>query len=96
MLYFLRSLGYLQASRLNIEACLDEALLHKPPILWLSVMTQPAPAQYRTTNWKDYNAVLKARGSLLIWLDRAMQWHGQPTDRQGRSSTVSDAAIYFP
>lgn len=44
-------------------------------------MTKPAPAQYRTTNWKDYNAALKARGSLSVWLDRDMQWHGQP-DRE--------------
>ena len=36
-------------------------------------MTKPAPARYRTTNWKDYNAALKARGSLSVWLDRDMQ-----------------------
>nr|WP_011997478.1 IS5-like element ISPa35 family transposase [Pseudomonas aeruginosa]CAO91762.1 transposase [Pseudomonas aeruginosa] len=58
-------------------------------------MTKPAPAQYRTTNWKDYNAALKARGSLSVWLDRDMQWHGQPTGRRGRSPTFSDAAIQF-
>ncbi|MEK6789858.1 MAG: IS5-like element ISPa35 family transposase [Pseudomonadota bacterium] len=58
-------------------------------------MTKPAAAQYRTTNWKDYNAALKARGSLSVWLDRDMQWHGQPTGRRGRSPTFSDAAIQF-
>lgn len=26
--------------------------------------------KYRTTNWKAYNAALKARGELTIWLDR--------------------------
>ena len=57
-------------------------------------MTKPAP-KYRTTNWKDYNAALKARGSLLIWLDRDMQWQAQPTGRRGRSPTFSDAAIQF-
>ncbi|KKW68746.1 transposase, partial [Lampropedia cohaerens] len=58
-------------------------------------MTKPAAAQYRTTNWKDYSAALKARGSLSVWLDRDMQWHGQPTGRRGRSPTFSDAAIQF-
>lgn len=41
-------------------------------------MTKPAPAKYQTTNWKAYNAALKARGSLMIWLDRDMPWHGAP------------------
>ena len=30
--------------------------------------------KYRTTNWKAYNAALKARGDLTIWLDKDMQW----------------------
>lgn len=30
--------------------------------------------RYRTTNWKQYNAALKARGSLSIWLDMRMAW----------------------
>lgn len=29
--------------------------------------------RYKSTNWATYNASLKARGSLTIWLDRAMQ-----------------------
>jgi len=29
-------------------------------------MSAPAKPKYRTTNWKDYNAALMARGSLLI------------------------------
>jgi hypothetical protein len=33
---------------------------------------KPAPQKYRTTNWKAYDAALKARGSLLIWFDPAM------------------------
>ena len=37
-------------------------------------MTKPVPAQYRTTNWKDYNAALKARASLSVWLGRDMVW----------------------
>ncbi|MEG0976916.1 MAG: IS5/IS1182 family transposase, partial [Comamonas sp.] len=26
--------------------------------------------KYRTKNWKAYNAALKARGDLTIWLDK--------------------------
>ncbi|HDR28389.1 MAG TPA: IS5/IS1182 family transposase, partial [Rhodovulum sp.] len=32
-------------------------------------MSKRKPARYRTTNWSDYNAALRKRGSLLIWLD---------------------------
>ncbi len=56
---------------------------------------KPAPQKYRTTNWKAYNAALKARGSLLIWLDPAMNWHGQARGKRGRSPTFSDEAIQF-
>ncbi len=33
-------------------------------------MSKPAAARYRTTNWSEYNAALRRRGSLLVWLDR--------------------------
>jgi len=46
-------------------------------------------------NWKAYNAALKARGSLLIWLDPAMNWHGTTNGKRGRSPTFSDEAIQF-
>jgi hypothetical protein len=52
-------------------------------------------SKYRTTNWKAYNAALKARGSLTMWLDAGMQWFGAPTGKRGRSPTFSDAAIQF-
>lgn len=52
-------------------------------------------SKYRTTNWKAYNAALKARGSLTMWLDESMQWLGTPTGKRGRSPTFSDAAIQF-
>jgi hypothetical protein len=58
-------------------------------------MTKPAPAKYRTTNWKQYNLALKTRGSLMIWLDKTMQWHGAPEGRRGRVRFFSDAAIQF-
>ena len=41
-------------------------------------------AKYKTTNWASYNAALKARGSLTIWLDRDMQWLATPSGKRGR------------
>ena len=40
-------------------------------------MSEPkgSKARYKTTNWAEYNAALKARGSLTIWLDKGMQWY---------------------
>ena len=37
-------------------------------------MPKPQSAKYRTTNGSSFNAALKSRGSLLIWLDRDMAW----------------------
>ncbi|MGE6213865.1 IS5/IS1182 family transposase, partial [Comamonas aquatica] len=34
----------------------------------------PQTPLYRTSNWKQYNASLKARGSLTVWLDKGMCW----------------------
>ena len=51
--------------------------------------------KYRTTNWKAYNAALKARGALTMWLDREMQWLAAPSGKRGRRQTFSDAAIQF-
>ena len=58
-------------------------------------MSKPAPGRYRTTNWSEYNAALRRRGSLLVWLDREMEWLASPSGRPGRSETYSDAAIQF-
>ena len=58
-------------------------------------MSKPAPARYRTTNWPEYNASLRRRGSLLVWLDREMEWLASPSGRPGRPETFSDAAIQF-
>ncbi|KIA80104.1 transposase, partial [Chromobacterium piscinae] len=52
-------------------------------------MSKPAPSKYKTTNWKTYNAALKARGSLMIWLDRDMRWHGSALGNRGRTPTFS-------
>ena len=58
-------------------------------------MTKLAPARYRVTNWSAYNAALRRRGSLLIWVDREMAWHGSRDGRPGRPPVFSDAAIQF-
>ena len=58
-------------------------------------MTKPEPARYRTTNWKSYNDALKRRGSLLIWLDKAMAWRAPKAGRNGRPPVFSDGAIQF-
>lgn len=58
-------------------------------------MPKPAAPKYCTTNWPAYNAALKARGSLLIWLDRDMAWFAGKSGKRGRNPTFSDAAIQF-
>ncbi len=62
--------------------------------IW-AAMSKPSPARYRTTNWPDYNAALRRRGSLLVWLDREMEWCAPKRGRPGRPKTFSDAAIQF-
>ena len=56
-------------------------------------MAKPSPARYRTTNRSSYNAALRKRGSLLIWLD--MAWLAPHDGRPGRPAVFSDAAIQF-
>ena len=58
-------------------------------------MTKPEAARYRTTNWKSYNSALRRRGSLLIWLDKDMEWLAPKTGSNGRPSVFSDAAVQF-
>ena len=58
-------------------------------------MSKPKPARYRTTNWSAYNAALRQRGSLLIWLDKEMAWHAPNEGRPGRPPVFSNAAIQF-
>jgi hypothetical protein len=47
------------------------------------------------TNWGNYNTALKARGSLLIWLDKDMCWHRSASGKRGRRPKYSEAAIQF-
>lgn len=58
-------------------------------------MSQPRKSRYRTTNWKQYNAALKARGSLTVWLNKDMCWFATASGKRGRSPKFSDAAIQF-
>lgn len=58
-------------------------------------MSKPKPARYRTTNWSAYNAALRKRGSLLIWLDKEMAWHAPHEGRPGRPPVFSSAAMQF-
>lgn len=58
-------------------------------------MSKPARTKHCTTNWTEYNAALKRRGSLMIWLDADLQWQTSPSGRNGRPVVFSDAAIQF-
>lgn len=61
----------------------------------MSSSTDKPQRRYRTTNWKHYNAALKARGSLTVWFDKNMSWFAQASGKRGRSPKFSDAAIEF-
>lgn len=56
-------------------------------------MSKPPRIRYKTTNWPDYNAALKRRGFLTIWLDPEMEWKAAPSGRRGRQQVFSDTAI---
>ena len=58
-------------------------------------MGKPNRVRYRMTNWSAYNAALRKRGSLLIWLDKDMAWHAPHEGRLGRLPVFSDLAIQF-
>ena len=56
-------------------------------------MSSPPRPRYKTTNWPEYNAALKRRGSLTVWVDPQMGWEATPSGRRGRQQLFSDAAI---
>ena len=58
-------------------------------------MSKPAPSRFRTTNWSSYNDALRRRGSLLVWVDREMEWLAPASHRPGRPAIFSDTAIQF-
>ena len=61
-------------------------------------MSKPSRTLYRTTNWSSYTAVLRKRGSLLIWLDKDMTWlaphDGSPPKFDSKSGNF--ASFNFP
>jgi hypothetical protein len=86
----------------SISTCPRSALLHKSAGAAVErgrggKLPHECPSQTndRTTNWKDYNTALKPRGSLLIWLDKDMCWHGSANGKRGRRQKYSEAAIQF-
>ena len=52
-------------------------------------------ARYRIANWRAYDAALRDRGDLTVWVtpEALAAWHSLPTGRRGRSPTYSDTAI---
>ena len=44
---------------------------------------------------RPYNAALRKRGSLLIWVDKEMAWLAPHEGRPGRPPVFSNAAIQF-
>ncbi|PZX16349.1 DDE family transposase [Palleronia aestuarii] len=56
-------------------------------------MPKPANTRYRTTNWSDYNAALKRRGSLSVWFDPEMSRQADRNGKRGHPQTFSDSAI---
>lgn len=52
-------------------------------------------ARYRIDNWPVYDAALRDRGDLTVWVTPAAlaAWHPPRSSRRGRSLTYSDLAI---
>src|SRR5271157_5479348 len=52
-------------------------------------------ARYRVENWREYEAALRDRGSLTVWVtpEAIAAWHPARTGRPGRSAHYSDLAI---
>ena len=62
---------------------------------YTTCMSKASPAGYRTTNRSGYNASLRKRAALLIWVDKDMTWRAPRDGRPGRPAVFSDAAIRF-
>lgn len=59
-------------------------------------MKKQKKQKYRIRNWHEYNAALKARGSLTLWIDVAALQGWQCRDKSGRrgaSQTYTDSAV---
>ena len=51
-------------------------------------MDKPPPARHRRTNWSSYNASLRKRGSLSIWMDKRHPRRRVHPSRDGDESPV--------
>ncbi len=51
--------------------------------------------KYRVTNWREYEAGLRARGDVQIWFseEALAQWMAEPTGQRGAQRRYSDTAI---
>jgi len=58
-------------------------------------MSYSHTSRYRTINWSEYNASLKQRGSLTLWIDPNLTWRAPRTGKRGRQQIYSDEAIQF-
>lgn len=58
-------------------------------------MSKPAPGRWCTTNWSSYNATLRNRGPLLIWIDKDKTSRASRDGRLGRPAIFSDAFVQF-
>lgn len=59
-------------------------------------MKKSAKSLYRIRNWREYNAALKKRGSLAIWVSQEVIDHWttmEKTGQRGASDTYADLAI---
>ena len=57
--------------------------------------SQACARQVQDDQRRRYNQTLMARGALMIWLDRALQWSGLANGKSGCTPLFSDAAIQF-
>src|SRR3954466_9196978 len=51
--------------------------------------------RHRVTNWAEYDAALRARGSLTVWFtpEAVAAWRAEPRTSRGGQSSYSDLAI---
>src|SRR3954465_12392299 len=52
-------------------------------------------ARYKIGNWAEYDAALRRRGSLTVWVtpEAIVAWAPAPTGRRSRPRNYSDGAI---
>jgi hypothetical protein len=55
--------------------------------------TSKPKVRYCTTNWRDYDRSLIARGDVTVWIDKDIRWLEEPTGQRGRPKYYSDAAL---